>query len=96
MKSVLKTLRDVALREGCTTEDAPVYSNCALEDTSVEQIYRGNLKKLIKVRQKYDPEDIMGQAGGFKIPLPEDDGELALGPWATTSAKSTRRFRRFR
>lgn len=73
MKQVLGNLHIVALKEGCNTEDAPVYSNCALSDTPVEHVYRSNLKRLIKVRRKYDPEDIMGLAGGFKIPLPEED-----------------------
>jgi len=70
MQAVLTNLRKVALKEKCTTEDVPVYSNCSLGGTPVELIYRSNLEHLRKLRQVYDPKDVMGQAGGFKIPLP--------------------------
>ncbi|KAG8905914.1 hypothetical protein FRB99_007994 [Tulasnella sp. 403] len=74
MERILKNLRTVALREGCTTNDAPVYSNCALaENTTVEDVYKGNLERLKKLRRKYDPDDVMRGAGGFRIPLADDD-----------------------
>jgi hypothetical protein len=42
----------------------------ALADiTSVEQIYRGNLSKLSALRAKYDPGNVMGRTGGFRIPF---------------------------
>ena len=71
MKQVLENLRKVALQEGCTTNDTPVYSNCALREyTTVEQVYRGNLGKLVDLRRKYDPEHVMNLTGGFKIEVP--------------------------
>jgi len=48
----------------------PVYSNTALaEHTRVEDIYRGNLERLERIRKAVDPVGMMSRAGGFKIPL---------------------------
>ena len=70
MKKALKNIRRVALEEQCTTQDAPVYLNTTLwETTSVEEIYRHNLPKLSRLRRLYDPSDIMANTGGFRIPL---------------------------
>jgi hypothetical protein len=49
----------------------PIYSNTTLaERTAVNEVYRLNLETLRKTRKKYDPNNVMGQAGGFRIPLP--------------------------
>jgi FAD/FMN-containing dehydrogenase len=69
MKRALTEIRKVALEEGCTTRNAPVYGNTSLEDTPVKDIYRGNLKNLSAIRAMYDPNNVMGNAGGFRIPL---------------------------
>ncbi|KZT65650.1 hypothetical protein DAEQUDRAFT_696928 [Daedalea quercina L-15889] len=69
MKEALRNIREVALEEGCTTKSAPYYTNTSLEDIKPTLIYRGNLKGLSEVKAKYDPNDVMGLTGGFKIPL---------------------------
>ncbi|KZS94066.1 FAD-binding domain-containing protein [Sistotremastrum niveocremeum HHB9708] len=69
MKNTLETLLEVALAEGATVPDVAQYLNLSLEDVPVEYVYRGNLEALGRVRQKYDPNDVMGQTGGFRIPL---------------------------
>jgi hypothetical protein len=52
----------------------PIYTNTTLaERTAISEVYRGNLDSLRETRKKYDPYDVMGQAGGFKIPLPEGE-----------------------
>jgi len=66
----LDAIRAVALEEQCTTEDAPVYQNTALDKTSTEEIYRKNLSHLILLREKVDPNGVMDLTGGFRIPLP--------------------------
>ncbi|KAH9924779.1 uncharacterized protein B0H18DRAFT_1011165 [Fomitopsis serialis] len=71
MKTALKNIEKVALEEGCTTGKLPYYSNTSLEDVTARMIYRDNLKSLQKVRAKYDPDDVMGNTGGYKIPLPK-------------------------
>ncbi|KAJ2916389.1 hypothetical protein MD484_g4063, partial [Candolleomyces efflorescens] len=48
---------------------APVYSNNALWDTSLKRIYGSNLPVLKTLKAKYDPFNVMGLAGGFKIPV---------------------------
>jgi hypothetical protein len=73
MRRALNAIHKVALREGCTTRHAPIYANTALEDVTIQEVYRGNLKKLMRTRAKYDPTDVMGNAGGFRIPLPRKD-----------------------
>lgn len=70
MKDALEAVRRVAIEEGVTRDDAPVYLNVTLEDTPVEHIYRGNLQKLREVRARYDPDNFWSLTGGFRIPLP--------------------------
>ena len=70
MKTALSRIHDIAIQENCTTNLAPVYCNTALKDvTSLEQIYRHNLNDLSALRTKYDPVNVMGKTGGFRIPL---------------------------
>ena len=78
MEAALRHVRNAAIAEGCTDSTLPIYSNCSLSDTlsgsdqvpfvPVEDIYRQNLVWLSKVKSKYDPDDVMGRTGGFKIP----------------------------
>jgi hypothetical protein len=56
----------------------PIYSNTTLaERTAVGEIYRLNLDSL---RKEYDPDNVLGQAGGFSITFPAQ-GERALPPY---------------
>ena len=70
IKKSLEALYDVALKEKCTTNDLPFYLNITLESTWAKDIYGVNYNELKDIRKKYDPEDVMGQAAGFIIPLP--------------------------
>jgi hypothetical protein len=64
MKRVLGVLAEHIPRNGL-----PVYSNTALAElTRVEEVYRGNLDRLKRIRNEVDPEKVMSRAGGFKIP----------------------------
>jgi len=74
IKRAFKAINQVALDEGCTEKSAPIYLNTSLESTSAKEIYGSNLKKLSKVREKYDLKNVMGRTGGFKIPLPKPRG----------------------
>ena len=70
MKTALDHIHRIALTEGCTTRDAPVYCNTTLEDvTTTQQIYRDNLNGLSVLRWRYDRHDVMGRTGGFRIPI---------------------------
>ena len=65
--NALEALREVALKEGCTTKDLPVYLNITLESTTAREIYRHNYGELTVIKKKYDPTDVMKQAAGFVL-----------------------------
>jgi hypothetical protein len=67
MKRALGKIQKKADVEGCTISQPPVYLNASLLDTPVSDIYRENLSNLRQLRKKYDPNDIMKNAGGFII-----------------------------
>ena len=67
IKKALEKLHEVALKEGCTTNDLPIYLNITLENTSAKEIYGVNYDELKVIRNKYDPTNVMGQAAGFII-----------------------------
>ena len=47
----------------------PSYPNYALFDTPLEEMYGGNVPCLKSLKERVDPENIMGQAGGFKFKI---------------------------
>ena len=70
MTTALGHIREIALQENCTTPDAPVYCNTALDVTTTpQQIYRDHLVKLSQLRRKFDPHQVMDRTGGFRIPF---------------------------
>ncbi|KAG1907753.1 uncharacterized protein F5891DRAFT_1180783 [Suillus fuscotomentosus] len=69
MKQILQSIQKVAEAEGCTNDKLPKYCNTSLADTPVQDIYKEHLPKLIAIRAKYDPNNMMGRTGGFRIPL---------------------------
>ncbi|KAJ3562400.1 hypothetical protein NP233_g9595 [Leucocoprinus birnbaumii] len=70
LKGTLNRIRALARNKGLTPIKPALYNNLSLETVPVHKIYRENLSWLMKVKAKYDPNDVMGQAGGHKIPLP--------------------------
>ncbi|KAI0310362.1 FAD-binding domain-containing protein [Amylostereum chailletii] len=60
-------LRAAARRLGQAVEDDFVYGNYALEGTPVEEIYGKNVGRLRAIKGTYDPGNVMGLAGGFKV-----------------------------
>ncbi|KAF6759876.1 hypothetical protein DFP72DRAFT_805966 [Ephemerocybe angulata] len=73
IRASLDTLMQVAVSEGVARADMPRYLNTSLEDVSVEMVYGGeeNVRRLGRVRRKWDGGDVMSLAGGFRIPLAE-------------------------
>ena len=67
LRKMTREVQEIALQEGCTTVDAPVYYNLALEGTPVEDIYRENLQQLRELRKAVDPERVMDKTGGFRL-----------------------------
>ncbi|THH04421.1 hypothetical protein EW145_g5531 [Phellinidium pouzarii] len=62
------TIKAAAVAEGQDIADAALYSNYAVIGTSIDQIYGQNVDRLKRIKARYDPENVMGLAGGWKIP----------------------------
>ncbi|CAL1714340.1 unnamed protein product [Somion occarium] len=60
-------LTQVALSEGQDISDAPMYGNYAIYDTPLERIFGDNLDRLKAIKAQYDPNNVMGLAGGWKL-----------------------------
>ncbi|GLB39882.1 putative oxygen-dependent FAD-linked oxidoreductase family protein [Lyophyllum shimeji] len=61
-------IKELAVREGQKVADAPTYPNLAIYDTPLEAMYgTDNVAKLKALKNKVDPENVMGLAGGFKF-----------------------------
>jgi hypothetical protein len=60
-------LVDVGIQDGQDLKNAAPYVNYALFGTPLEKLYGGHLERLREIRMKYDPEDVMGLAGGWKF-----------------------------
>jgi hypothetical protein len=70
MKSTLDSIKQVAIAEGCTDGNLPVYLNTALAaSTDVQDIYKENLPAVRSARGKYDPGNVMSLTGGFRVPF---------------------------
>lgn len=61
------TLVDRGIMDGQNLKHAAPYTNYALFGTPVERIYGSHVKRLHEIRKKYDPENVMGLAGGWKL-----------------------------
>ncbi|KAI9451166.1 FAD-binding domain-containing protein [Lactarius psammicola] len=61
------TLVEAGIRDGQDLKDAPPYSNYALFGTPVTRIYGAHVERLHEIREKYDPKNVMGLAGGWKF-----------------------------
>ncbi|CZS91406.1 hypothetical protein WAI453_011669 [Rhynchosporium graminicola] len=68
MQQSVKTLTEVAKREGIFNEQDPVYGNYAQDIYSGAQLYGPkNAERLKTIQRKYDPTGVMDLAGGFKL-----------------------------
>ncbi|KAF8463790.1 hypothetical protein DFH94DRAFT_686682 [Russula ochroleuca] len=61
------SLVEAAIQDGQDLEDAATYVNYAIFGTPLERMYGKHLERLRRIRKKYDPEDVMGLAGGWKF-----------------------------
>lgn len=60
-------LTNAAVAAGQEVGDAPLYPNYAVASTPLERIYGDQLDKLQAIKQQYDPGNVMGLAGGWKL-----------------------------
>jgi len=70
IKTIITKVHAAALTDGQDLKGPAKdlhYSNYAKWDVPIEQVYGENLPRLRKIKKQYDPTNVMGLAGGFKI-----------------------------
>jgi hypothetical protein len=60
-------IKTQALADGQDIANASIYGNYAIFDTPLENIYGDNLQRLRSIKGMYDPQNVMGLAGGYKF-----------------------------
>ena len=60
-------LTQVAVKEGQDIASAPLYGNYAMFDTPLDRVFGDNLARLQALKAQYDPSNLMGLAGGWKV-----------------------------
>ena len=63
------TLVDAEIKDGQDLANAATYPHYALFGTPLGKMYGygDNLERLREIRKMYDPQDVMGLAGGWKF-----------------------------
>lgn len=61
------SIKAKAIADGQDVANAALYGNYAISDTPLKDIYGSNLGRLKKIKETYDPRNVMGLAGGFKF-----------------------------
>jgi Berberine and berberine like len=61
------SLVEAGIQDGQNLKNAALYVNYALFGTPLEAMYGEHLGRLCEIKKKYDPEDVMGFAGGWKF-----------------------------
>lgn len=56
-----------AIEQGLSDPNPIVYPNYAIFDTPFVKMYGANVARLQAIKEKVDPENVMGLAGGFKF-----------------------------
>ena len=67
MRLSAASLVKAGIQDGQDLKNATPYVNYALFGTPLERMYGGNLDRLREIKKAYDPEDVMGLAGGWKF-----------------------------
>lgn len=65
---VAQQLASVARAEGQDVDAVAVYGNYASSDTwTAQRIFGSSLPRLQTIKKKYDPDNVMGLTGGWKV-----------------------------
>ncbi len=65
--SLSASVTKAGIKDGQDLMDASRYPNYALYGTPLEKMYGENVKRLRKIKKKYDPFHVMDLTGGFKF-----------------------------
>ena len=61
------SLVEAAIQDGQDLKNAATYVNYAISGTPLDKMYGKHLEQLRRIRKTYDPEGVMGLAGGWKF-----------------------------
>ncbi|KAF8337005.1 FAD-binding domain-containing protein [Cantharellus anzutake] len=67
IKQTAANIAAAAKAEGQDIDSLTLYPNNCLADTPLEKMYGNNVQRLKKIKEKYDPLNVMGRTGGFKF-----------------------------
>ncbi|KAI0301459.1 FAD dependent oxidoreductase [Russula brevipes] len=67
IRQSVASLAETGIQNGQDLKNAAPYVNYAISGTPLEAMYGEHLGRLREIRKKYDPEDVMGLAGGWKF-----------------------------
>jgi hypothetical protein len=67
MRRSAASLVEAGIQNGQDLKNAAPYVNYALFGTPLKTMYGGHLGRLRDIRKKYDPDNVMGLAGGWKF-----------------------------
>jgi hypothetical protein len=67
MRLSAASLVQAGIKDRQELENAAPYVNYALFGTPLETMYGQHLERLHEIKEEYDPQDVMGLAGGWKF-----------------------------
>jgi dipeptidase len=67
MQASVARLKKVATDLGIYDPESTMYPNYAIANTTAEELYGANTKRLREIRERLDPKRIMDLAGGFDL-----------------------------
>ncbi|KIJ54877.1 hypothetical protein M422DRAFT_153464, partial [Sphaerobolus stellatus SS14] len=67
VNSAASIIQAAAIKEGQSSPDAILYNNYAEKGTNLTRLYGDNLPQLQTLRAKYDPQNILNLAGGWRF-----------------------------
>jgi hypothetical protein len=67
MRLSAASLVQAGIKDGQDLKNAAPYVNYALFGTPLKTMYGQHLERLHEIREEYDPQDVMGLAGGWKF-----------------------------
>lgn len=80
LKQASAVVRRTAIEQGEPVDEGAPYGNYANKGYTHEEIFGSSLPRLMKIKARYDPEDVMALAGGWKVE-PAAQKQNCAGPY---------------